>query len=66
MPEVKQLTINGTVYAEYQIIGNAIYFKMMIQIIEGEGNEEASEDLLLKIIYMVEKVDFEYAGYLNV
>lgn len=61
---MKELIINGKVYAKYEIDGTMLSFKMIIQIIKGHPDE--SEDLLIKIIHSVEDRHITSVSYLNV
>jgi len=47
---MKELNINGKVYAKYKIDGSSLFLKMIIQIIPGKGNEWQSENFLIYII----------------
>lgn len=63
---MKELIINGTVYAKYEIDNNNLFFKMINQIVKGKRNERQSEDLLIHIIQLVENTKFYWVGYLNI
>jgi len=58
---MKDLNINGLVYAKYEMHDNTLFLKMIIQIIDGKGNEKQSEDLLIHIIQLVEKKRYHVA-----
>lgn len=61
---MKELVINSKTYAQYEIEGTTLYIKMTIQIIP--GREGASENFLIKIIQLIENVQFQRVSYLNV
>jgi len=61
---MKELNINGKIYAKYEIEGSRLYIKMIIQIVK--GNEKQSEDLLIHIIQLIEDIIFFEVAYLNV
>lgn len=61
---MKELIINGKVYAKYEMDGKTIYLKMIIQMLKGYPNE--SENLLVNIIQGVEERHFTRVAYLNV
>lgn len=63
---IKELNINGKVYAMYKIRGNFLFLKMIIQIVPGDGNEIKSEDLLIHIIQLIENVKLHSVGYLKI
>lgn len=63
---MKDLNINGQVYAKYKIDGSMLFLKMTIQIVSGKGNERQSEGLLIHIIMLVENKKFHSVSYLNV
>lgn len=63
---MKELNINGQVYAKYEMDGNMLSLKMIIQIIKGKENIRQSEDLLIHIIQLVEDKKFHTVSYLNV
>lgn len=60
----KELTINGDLYAYYELEGDLLYLKMLIEI--NEGNSHDSENLLIAIIQGIEKTEIKGAAYLNV
>lgn len=62
---MKELIINGKVYAKYEIDERGLFFKMTEQIIQGKGNEMQSENLLIHIIQLVENTKFGWVRYLN-
>lgn len=61
---MKELIINGKVYAKYQVEGMTLYYKMIILIYEYSKVE--SEEMIIKIIQSVENREFLNVGYLNV
>lgn len=63
---MKELNINGQVYAKYEIDGSNLSIKIIIQIVKGKGNEKQSEDLLIHIIELVENTKFNMVCYLHV
>lgn len=64
--QITELVINGKTYAKYDMYNSTLFLKMIEQIIPGTGNEQASEDLLIHIIQLVEKKQFQTVSYLNV
>lgn len=50
---MKDLTINGVIYAKYQINGNELNLEIVIPIIE--NNIEASEQYCCHLISLIEK-----------
>lgn len=68
MSEVKDLTINGQVYAKYHIrknqVSSIMYFKLLIPIFHTD--ESASEDYLINLIEMVENTVVDEVGFLNI
>ena len=62
----KELTINGKVYAKYEVENDILYLKPLIQLLPGEENAIKSEDLLAYIIQLVEHVEVKGLAYLNV
>lgn len=63
---MKELTINGKVYAKYEMEPGRLFLKMEIQIVPGSGNEQQSENLLIHLIQLIENTKFHAVGYLNV
>lgn len=63
---MKELIINGKVYAKYEIEGSILFLKMIIQIVEGKGKEIQSENLLIHIIQSIENKKLHSVSYLNV
>ena len=63
---MKELNINGKTYAKYEMVDTILFLKVIIQIVEGKGNEGKSEDLLIHIIQLIEKRMFHQVAYLNV
>ena len=61
---MKELIINGKVYAKYEMDGTMLYLKMIIHMIKGDPIE--SENLLVKIIHSVEDRHITSVSYLNV
>lgn len=61
---MKELIINGKVYAKYEMDGKTIYLKMIIQMLKDYPN--VSENLLVNIIQVVEERSFTRVSYLNV
>lgn len=61
---MKSLIMNFIEFAKYEIDGNRIYIKMLVQVFE--NNVEDSETLLICIISKIEGVEFKEAAYLNV
>lgn len=61
--EIKKLTINNIVYAEYIIKNGTIYLEMIRPIIE--GNDRVSESILMAIVQSMDDDKFERADYLN-
>lgn len=57
--EYKKLIINNTVVAKYEITGLNIFVKVADDFI-------CIEDEIIKLIGVIEKTDFEYAGFLNI
>jgi hypothetical protein len=55
---MKELTINGQVFAKYQLDGGTIFIKML--------TKEMSEDLAIHLIGLVEATKITHAAYLNV
>lgn len=63
---IKELNINGEVYAKYEMEGSTLFLKMIIQIVEGKDNVIKSENLLINIIQLVEKRMFNTVVYLKI
>ena len=62
---IKELTINGQLFAKYEIEHNILFLKMIIEIVP--GNPKISEDILFNIISnCIEKRKFQGVGYLNI
>lgn len=61
---IKDLTINGTVYAKYQILDKVLYLKPVKNI--GKLNNQKSEDLTIFLIQQIEPEKIKEVGYLNV
>lgn len=61
---MKELIINGIVYAKYKIEGHTLYIKMIKKIIR--RSEKKSEELLVDVIQSIEDTKFFFLGYLNV
>ncbi|NOT36426.1 MAG: hypothetical protein HOP11_03500 [Saprospiraceae bacterium] len=61
---MKDLIINGLIYAKYEIDGDTIYIKMIIQVIP--ESSVASENALIYIIQLIENTIFNKACYLNI
>lgn len=61
--KIKELNINGIVYAKYQVGDSILFLKVVKQIIP--KNEFESENFLVKVISSVEKKKFQYMSYLN-
>lgn len=61
---MKTLTINGDLYAKYEIEGDRLFLKMIKEIIP--GNPEKSEDWIITTIQLINSTSFKMVGYLNV
>lgn len=61
---MKELNINGQVFAKYEIEGDALFLKMIIPIVKDNARE--SEDILIFIIQQIESVELKSISYLNV
>lgn len=61
--ETKKLIINDKIYAYYQIDGNILYFKMLIELLEYKSD---SENYLINLIQLIEKKKIYATAYLNV
>lgn len=59
----KELTINGTVYAQYIIEKDVMWLKVRKDIVPGDRAE--SENLLIELISLVEKKSIPLVSYLN-
>lgn len=60
---IKELIVNGKLFAKYQILNDTIHLNPKVVIFP--DNEMLSEDCLVKIIEQVEGVNFQFASYLN-
>lgn len=60
---MKQLTINGVIFAEYLIENDTIFLKMLKKIVP--SNAQVSENVLILIAQSLEEKKFERASYLN-
>lgn len=60
---IKELNINGVVYAKYLIENGIIFINVTKDIIE--GNKKESEEFLILLISKLEDEPFSSAGYLN-
>ena len=61
--ETKKLIINDKIYAYYQIDGNILYFKMLIELLEYKSD---SENYLINLIQLIEKKKIYVTAYLNI
>ena len=61
---IKDLTINGTVYAKYQILDKVLYLKPVKNI--GKLNNQKSVTLTIFLIQQIEPEKIKAVGYLNV
>ena len=61
---IKELNINGVVYAKYLIENDIIFINVMKNIIKESAGE--SEDYLIFLISKIEDKQFSMASYLNV
>jgi hypothetical protein len=60
---MKDLNINGKIYARYEMDGSRLFLKVIIPIVR--ESERKSEDLLIHIIQLVEDRKFHSVSYLN-
>lgn len=61
--ETKKLVINDKIYAYYEIDGNILYIKMLIQLFDYSHD---SEKYLIDLIQLIEKKKFYATAYLNI
>lgn len=61
---MKELIINGEIYAKYEYEGYHLYLKVIKQLIK--GNDEKSENLAVYLIQYVENKKFYCVSYLNI
>ncbi|MEO6539585.1 MAG: hypothetical protein ABIN74_01290 [Ferruginibacter sp.] len=64
MAKIKELNINGTVYAMYQIEESRIYLKIVQPLFKRDYLK--NENLTISIIELVENVSIKQAGFLNI
>ncbi len=60
----EELIINGDLYAYYEIEGDHIYLKMLIEVYPEDSKK--SEDWLIMVIQGIAQTKFTQASYLNV
>ena len=61
---IKELLINGKLYAKYELKGDHVFLKMIIQVFK--SHEGDSEDWLISVIQGIEGVKITKASYLNI
>lgn len=61
---MKTLTINGDLYAKYEIHGTRIHLKTFKELIPNRPAD--NEDCIIGLIQLIEKTNFTEAGFLNV
>jgi len=62
--DIKELTINGVLYAKYEPSGDILFLKMIENIIPDHARE--SEDCVIALIGLLERKEFTSCAYLNV
>lgn len=64
--QTKELTINGKIYAKYQLDKSSkmIYLNVVRKIFPDD--ELKSEDFLIQLISGIENVAIDFAGFLNI
>ncbi len=64
--EIKELTINGVLYAKYDVDKEKemLFLKTVKNIIPDHDKE--SEDCIIALIGILEQTDFASCGYLNI
>lgn len=60
---IKELLINGVLYAKYQILGTNLFLKLETEL--SPGNEIESENKTIAIIQLIENTNLTCVGYLN-
>lgn len=61
---MKELNINGKIFAKYETENSRIYLKNYIYIFP--ENKSLSEDIAINIIQVLENTHFTEAAYLNI
>lgn len=61
--ETKDLNINGTIYAKYEIAGDIIFLHPIIKLAE---DDQASEEIMCGLISIIEKTNFLQVAFLNI
>lgn len=62
--DIKELTINGILYAKYHMKGNTLFLKKVKNIIP--DHDEDSEDCMAAIIGLIEQREFTSLSFLNI
>jgi hypothetical protein len=62
--DIKELTINGVLYAKYHMDGDVLFFKHIKNIIP--DNDKDSEDCATSIIGLIEQREFTSLAFLNI
>jgi len=63
---VKDLNINGVLYAKYEIENNILYLHMIQKKITALSNETETEDFIVWIIQVIENTTVTALAYLNI
>lgn len=62
--KMKVLKINGVVFAKYEVKHGMLFLQVITPMHETDNAE--SEDMIVRIIQVVEKCEFGGVGYLNI
>jgi len=63
---IKDLNINGVLYAKYEIENNILYLHMIKNKIPALSGEKETEDFIVWIIQVIENTPVSFLAYLNI